>query len=757
MATINVQRFIDIQDEYNHYETALKEIKDGRKLSHWIWYIFPQIKGLGHSMMSKTYSIDSLLEAKAYWENDILHARLKEITEALLSHTDDSAEFIFGGLDARKVKSCMTLFNIVSPNDIFKDVLDSFYNSAQCKTTLSRVSAELQYYTDKSAFERNGINKNMRGFFEGSSHEAQNITCEQTTATFFDLLQRGDSMQKLTAYYLWHKDFTSVRINDVELGMTNHIQMFVSDCMEEVKDKDTLALLNKLYVGGNDIQNVFDAAKYFDDALTTLLSNAFTREMVTIFVKNNSLAKPIVHTPQREYHGVIRPEFTPSKLSELKPDEVFVFGSNLNGYHGGGAARAAMNKFGAEWGKGVGLQGQSYAIPTMQGGVETIQPYVDDFIAFAKCHEELFFYVTRIGCGIAGFKDEDIAPLFAAAQCVENICLPKSFAEIVKPTFPKEMRQMMYGQMRTLVDMLKAINKAKPIIDARDAMAEVHGVLERNVRYGDEFAFMAWRTIRCVLGKYDHDGCPIDFEKLEKDMYDFHKGNGLLVEDTLQDVMYRYSACKMVKYIQFLNEFRRYKWYVEISNDLTSIPFSHCSSNEPNYYFSFGQFPLYVLQSILRDEWKNIAPNGILDNESLEDIMMGRYQKALAEYGICELIRRSYGDVGCHPDIQGPKIYDVDEPIYGPYFRIDGKHIEKGCSDFRRYPFNSQEFEMQFASELLDKDENYIHVGEGRWNEYYIPRQDMTLPVYSRIKGKLHFDTEEEKLTFIEQQRRNAR
>ena len=77
MATINVQRFIDIQDEYNHYEIALKEIKDGRKLSHWIWYIFPQIKGLGHSMMSKTYSIGSLLEAKAYWENDILHARLK--------------------------------------------------------------------------------------------------------------------------------------------------------------------------------------------------------------------------------------------------------------------------------------------------------------------------------------------------------------------------------------------------------------------------------------------------------------------------------------------------------------------------------------------------------------------------------------------------------------------------------------------------------------------------------------------------------
>ncbi len=134
------------------------------------------------------------------------------------------------------------------------------------------------------------------------------------------------------------------------------------------------------------------------------------------------------------YNGIVRPRYTPGKLSVLKPDEVFVFGSNLQGMHGGGAARAAVNHFGAIWGQGVGLQGHSYAIPTMQGGVETIQPYVDDFIAFAKQHEELFFYVTRIGCGIAGFKDEDIAPLFAAAQYVENICLPKSFAEIIKPT-----------------------------------------------------------------------------------------------------------------------------------------------------------------------------------------------------------------------------------------------------------------------------------------------------------------------------------
>ncbi len=132
---------------------------------------------------------------------------------------------------------------------------------------------------------------------------------------------------------------------------------------------------------------------------------------------------------ERIFKGIPRPAYTPDFITELKPDEVFVFGSNLAGSHGGGAAYVAWRKFGAVMGQGVGLQGQSYAIPTMQGGVETIEPYVTEFIAFAKAHPALFFFVTRIGCGIAGFRDEEIAPLFAGAVALENVCLPASFVE----------------------------------------------------------------------------------------------------------------------------------------------------------------------------------------------------------------------------------------------------------------------------------------------------------------------------------------
>jgi len=122
---------------------------------------------------------------------------------------------------------------------------------------------------------------------------------------------------------------------------------------------------------------------------------------------------------------------TPNNISKLAENEIFVFGSNLDGHHYGGAARIAEEKFGAIFGQGVGLQGQSYAIPTMHGGVDVIKPYVDEFIEFAKQHPELTFLVTRIGCGIAGFKDSEIAPLFKDAVGMANIALPQSFMDII--------------------------------------------------------------------------------------------------------------------------------------------------------------------------------------------------------------------------------------------------------------------------------------------------------------------------------------
>lgn len=125
-------------------------------------------------------------------------------------------------------------------------------------------------------------------------------------------------------------------------------------------------------------------------------------------------------------------EYTPEHITHLGPDDIFVFGSNLEGRHFGGAARTAYLKFGAVMGQGEGPQGQSYAIPTMFDTVEEIKPYVDRFINLAYEWDQNTFYVTRVGCGIAGFTDEQIAPLFADALKLYNVRLPESFVKIIE-------------------------------------------------------------------------------------------------------------------------------------------------------------------------------------------------------------------------------------------------------------------------------------------------------------------------------------
>lgn len=122
---------------------------------------------------------------------------------------------------------------------------------------------------------------------------------------------------------------------------------------------------------------------------------------------------------------------TSNRIIELKPGEIFVFGSNLEGAHGGGAALLAWRKWGAIWGQGAGLQGQTYGIPTMHSGPDAIKPYVDEFISFAKEHSEMTFLVTEIGCGIAGFKPSEIAPLFRNGTDVPNIHLPQRFWDVL--------------------------------------------------------------------------------------------------------------------------------------------------------------------------------------------------------------------------------------------------------------------------------------------------------------------------------------
>lgn len=134
--------------------------------------------------------------------------------------------------------------------------------------------------------------------------------------------------------------------------------------------------------------------------------------------------------PTRNFCNMNNNRITPDHISSLKAGEIFVFGSNARGMHAGGAARYALDHFGAIWGVGEGLQGQSYAIPTMEG-LDSLKLAVDRFIAFAKQHTEYKFLVTPIGCGIAGYRESQIGPMFAQAVDIHNVFLPAGFWDVL--------------------------------------------------------------------------------------------------------------------------------------------------------------------------------------------------------------------------------------------------------------------------------------------------------------------------------------
>ena len=127
---------------------------------------------------------------------------------------------------------------------------------------------------------------------------------------------------------------------------------------------------------------------------------------------------------------------TPNNITELKENEIFVFGSNESGRHGKGAAKTALS-WGAKWGQGTGIQGKTYGIPTKDSNVvktlslPKIQHHVDNFIKFAEKNPELVFLVTEIGCGLAGLKPKEVAPLFKNAKDIENIYLPERFLRFI--------------------------------------------------------------------------------------------------------------------------------------------------------------------------------------------------------------------------------------------------------------------------------------------------------------------------------------
>jgi len=136
----DLERFVQAQDQGGTYDRALAELHAGRKTSHWMWFVFPQIAGLGRSAMAQRYAIESLDEARAYLDHPVLGPRLRECAAALTAHSGSSAEEVLGGIDAMKLRSSMTLFSLAAPGEaVFADVLDEYFGGERDDATVRLV------------------------------------------------------------------------------------------------------------------------------------------------------------------------------------------------------------------------------------------------------------------------------------------------------------------------------------------------------------------------------------------------------------------------------------------------------------------------------------------------------------------------------------------------------------------------------------------------------------------------------------------
>ena len=202
------------------------------------------------------------------------------------------------------------------------------------------------------------------------------------------------------------------------------------DLLGETADWEMLEDMQRRKVEMADAVYVINVGGYIDDCTKSLIEYARSKGKEVLYYDENEYTLDEVYWGLGGSTGSLPSHITPSKVKALRKGQIFVFGSNCHGSHGAGAARVAVEKFGAIWGQGEGLQGSSYALPTMEG-IENLEKAVKRFTEFAGEHQKLEFLVTAVGCGIAGYAPEEVAPFFSDAAFLRNVYLPLSFWEVI--------------------------------------------------------------------------------------------------------------------------------------------------------------------------------------------------------------------------------------------------------------------------------------------------------------------------------------
>lgn len=395
--------------------------------------------------------------------------------------------------------------------------------------------------------------------------------------------------------------------------------------------------------------------------------------------------------------------YTPENISSLGKDEVFVFGSNLAGRHNGGAARVAYERFGAIMGQGVGMQGQSFAIPTMQGGVETIKPYVDDFIALAREWDQTTFYVTRIGCGIAGFKDEQIAPLFIDALDMYNVRLPKSFVDVLKSgKYAESYRPDWledYSSYDMAVDTLLILDRFRLYTpgDIDKALDDLDDLVGRQVRRG-------CRQMTDVLSRnIPGDSEPGTADSVER--YIAAVESDIRHSNPFEIPGMRYICSVTAALAGFMLELTPWQQNKEFFNTLSGIVSGRWNCGDNSYIFDNIHHAYPVFRTALKENWQSLFSGDRIDRKKLISVFSN------------PLVWSEWNRRAAHGNV----IYSCVVRLVS----ILGNGAE--CA--------------------------YRFVGDG----VYIPKTDYSLPVFMKDIGRVRFPNFAMKKAFIEQWKRGSR
>lgn len=441
-------------------------------------------------------------------------------------------------------------------------------------------------------------------------------------------------------------------------------------------------------------------------------------------------------------------KYTPERITTLGRRDIFVFGSNLSGHHTGGAARVALNRFGAVWGQGEGLQGNSYAIPTMHGDIGTIKPYVNRFVEFAQKEQALTFYVTKIGCGIAGFIIAEIAPLFKDALVIPNIRLPKEFADIICKEDDKAQRADLlihsHGVTRTFADIVIARNNETGFQSPDEVMSFLNQYFDRFKRNGDDVAFIAVRIFWNILHEEDlFKNGVLDVDALNKHLFEFSSYGSEM--DKAYD-----SHCreKLFNIIVYLNQLRKYQSPEEVLNDVNRSGITHFSHCGPNCDYIMSPiraghgYPLLYFERFLTENWDKITKeDGTLDPHRLDELMFNRHERGVRKYGLEAVLSHDYNPYPCWGAFIPRHI--GSGPVYiglkkGGYAISCGEGA--GPNHIPHY------LEYTIAVDILKSDSRY------EWIQgYFIPKNDISLPILGtrRENGIMDFVNLEEKRKFV--------